>query len=266
MEEEFKEIAIAYKVLSDPGEEGSRSAAMLRGVVLTDSRRRYNEFGKSNQQGVDGFIDPEAVFSTLFGGEKFQDIIGTVSLGQEMKTAMQKESEEEEEAKPVKSKKEMTPEEKAAKAESDRKEAAERAQIREERVVKLIDALLKKISIFTEQARDSGNDPEVASSVRAIWTIETEDLKGESFGVELLQAVGSVYQSKARHYHSSNSTPFGMGGWLHGIKSTAHVFSCVLPSCLDRSNSRAAKPFRRSDRPTSLRTSLRSSKQQKRRV
>jgi hypothetical protein len=52
-----------------------------------------------------------------------------------------------------------------------------------------------------------------------------EELKSESYGVELLQCVGSVYQAKARHFSSSNSTPFGMGGWLHGIKSTAHVFS-----------------------------------------
>lgn len=37
-------------------------------------------------------MDPEAVFSSLFGGEKFQDIIGTISLGQEMKAAMQEVS------------------------------------------------------------------------------------------------------------------------------------------------------------------------------
>jgi hypothetical protein len=120
-------------------------------------------------------VDPEAVFSQLFGGEKFLDIIGTVSLGQEMKSAMQKDSEEEEDgvAKVPKAKKDMTPEEKAAKAEADRIEAAERAAIREARVSKLVEALLKKISIFTEQARNAGNDPEVVNSVRQIWTVSS---------------------------------------------------------------------------------------------
>jgi hypothetical protein len=124
-------------------------------------------------------VDPEAVFSQLFGGEKFLDIIGTVSLGQEMKSAMQKDSEEEEDgvAKVPKAKKDMTPEEKAAKAEADRTEAAERAAIREARVSKLVEALLKKISIFTEQARNAGNDPEVVNSVRQIWTVSSFRLR-----------------------------------------------------------------------------------------
>ena len=105
-------------------------------------------------------VDPEALFSSLFGGERFTDIIGVVSLGQELKSAMVKTSEEDEAqaqsdqnkvtGTDKKAKKELSPEEKAAKAEQDRAEAAERARVREERVVKLIAALLKKISIFTE--------------------------------------------------------------------------------------------------------------------
>lgn len=73
-EETFKRIAIAYSTLSDP-----------------QTRHKYNEFGASAGKGGEdgGVVDPEAVFSSLFGGEKFVDIIGTISLGQEMKAAMQ---------------------------------------------------------------------------------------------------------------------------------------------------------------------------------
>jgi DnaJ-class molecular chaperone len=76
-EETFKRIAIAYSTLSD-----------------ADTRHKYNEFGsKAGKGGEDGgVVDPEAVFSSLFGGEKFADIIGTISLGQEMKAAMQEVS------------------------------------------------------------------------------------------------------------------------------------------------------------------------------
>jgi len=36
-----------------------------------------------------GYVDPEQVFSMLFGGEKFVLIIGSISLAKEMKAAMQ---------------------------------------------------------------------------------------------------------------------------------------------------------------------------------
>lgn len=76
-EENFKRIAVAYTTLADPA-----------------TRKKYNEFGASAGKaggGEDGqgVVDPEAVFSSLFGGERFVDIIGTISLGQEMKAAMQ---------------------------------------------------------------------------------------------------------------------------------------------------------------------------------
>lgn len=60
-------------------------------------------------------------------------------------------------------------------------------------------------------------------SVRAIWTIEAHELKDESYGVELLNVVGATYCAKARHHQAASGTPFGIGGWWHGAKSTAHV-------------------------------------------
>jgi len=51
------------------------------------------------------------------------------------------------------------------------------------------------------------------------------ELKKESYGVELLHAIGFVYVSKAKHYLASNQTIFGLGGWLHNVQGKYHVFS-----------------------------------------
>lgn len=65
-------MSIAYQVLSDPN---------LRTV--------YNQYGqKQGGGGVEpngGFQDPEVVFGTMFGGERFQDLIGTISIGEIMR-------------------------------------------------------------------------------------------------------------------------------------------------------------------------------------
>lgn len=66
---QFKQISIAYQVLSDP-----------------ELRHKYNEFGQKNGGGVaepeGGFADPEEVFGKMFGGDRFEDLIGQISIGQ----------------------------------------------------------------------------------------------------------------------------------------------------------------------------------------
>ncbi|KAJ9111628.1 hypothetical protein QFC19_000984 [Naganishia cerealis] len=65
----FKEIGEAYQILSDP-----------------NSRAFYDKVGKSKMSevaGEDGGMemqDPSALFSSLFGGERFKDLIGEISL------------------------------------------------------------------------------------------------------------------------------------------------------------------------------------------
>lgn len=61
------------------------------------------------------------------------------------------------------------------------------------------------------------------STVRAIWTIEATELKDESYGVELLNVIGATYIAKAKHHQAATGTLFGVGGWWHGAKTTAHV-------------------------------------------
>jgi len=210
-EERFKEIAIAYQTLSDP-----------------TLRKKYNEFGSKESAPEGGFVDPEEVFGAIFGGEKFIPIIGHISLAKDMKAALQEEEEEGEGDKSVqrdaKGREILSPEEKARRDEKARKSATEKAAVRAERVQKLVENLERKLGIFAESA-SSPNDVDVTRSYRQICALEAEDLKGESYGVDLLQAVGFVYVSKARHFLASNQTLFGVGGWLHNVQGKYHVFS-----------------------------------------
>ena len=60
------------------------------------------------------------------------------------------------------------------------------------------------------------------------------ELKRESYGVELLQTIGFVYVSKAKHHLATNQSFLGVGGWLHNVQGKYHVFSetyaAIIPS------------------------------------
>ncbi|THG96871.1 hypothetical protein EW026_g5034 [Hermanssonia centrifuga] len=211
-EERFKEIAIAYQTLSDP-----------------TLRKKYNEFGSKESAPEGGFVDPEEVFGAIFGGERFVPIIGHISLAKDMKAALQEAEEgEDEEGKPVlrdaKGREIVSPEEKSKREEKARKVAAEKAAARAERVQELVGNLERKLGIFAESA-SSPTDPDVTQSYRTICSLDAEELKKESYGVELLQAIGFVYVSRAKQFLASNQTLFGVGGWLHNVQGKYHVFS-----------------------------------------
>jgi len=222
-EERFKEIAIAYQTLSDDA-----------------LRRKYNEFGPKESAPEGGYVDPEEVFGAIFGGERFVPIIGNISLARDMKTALQEAEDAEADGeandgkprlKDAKGREILSPEEKVKKeekdrikAEKDREKAAEKAAARAERVKKLVNNLERKLSIFTESATGP-NDPDVSGSWRTICELEAEELKRESYGVELLQTIGFVYVSKAKHHLATNQSFLGVGGWLHNVQGKYHVFS-----------------------------------------
>ncbi|ESK98220.1 chaperone regulator [Moniliophthora roreri MCA 2997] len=211
-EERFKAIAIAYQTLSDPA-----------------LRKKYNEFGPKESAPEGGYVDPEEVFSAIFGGERFIPIIGQISLARDMKAALQEAEEAEAEGdgkklKDAKGREILSEEEKAKKEERDKKKAAEKAAARAERINKLVENLERKLSIFTESATGV-DDRDVTRSWRTICELEAEDLSHESYGADLLQAIGFVYVSKAKHHQATNQSFLGVGGWLHNVQGKYHVFS-----------------------------------------
>ncbi|KAK1826214.1 X-domain of DnaJ-containing-domain-containing protein [Podospora conica] len=89
----------------------------------------------------------------------------------------------------------------------------ERARIRQERVTNLADKLLSRISVWTET--DKG--PDVTVAFKEKIRLEVEDLKMESFGLDILHAIGATYISKATAVLRSQKF-FGVGGFIHRMK------------------------------------------------
>ena len=89
----------------------------------------------------------------------------------------------------------------------------ERARIRQERVDTLSRKLIDRISVWTET--DKGAD--VTRAFQEKTRLEVEDLKMESFGLDILHAIGAVYVSKATAVLRCQKF-FGMGGFLTRMK------------------------------------------------
>merc|ERR1712137_1144405 len=66
-EEIFKDVSEAYQVLMDE-----------------DTRAAYDRYGKQGLEPAGGFVDPKMFFSLLFGGGKFEDLVGTLGLSSVM--------------------------------------------------------------------------------------------------------------------------------------------------------------------------------------
>ena len=90
---------------------------------------------------------------------------------------------------------------------------AERKRIRDERVNTLAKKLLDRISIWTET--DKGND--VTKAFTEKTRLEVENLKMESFGLEILHAVGLTYMQKATSFLKSQKF-LGISGFFSRLK------------------------------------------------
>lgn len=89
----------------------------------------------------------------------------------------------------------------------------ERAEIRKARVDTLARKLLDRVSVWTET--DKGAD--VTAAFREKTRLEVEDLKMESFGLDILHAIGHTYVTKATTLIRSQKF-FGVGGFLSRVK------------------------------------------------
>lgn len=89
----------------------------------------------------------------------------------------------------------------------------ERAEKRKQRVDMLAQKLLDRVSVWTET--DKGAD--VTTAFREKTRLEVEDLKMESFGLDILHAIGHTYITKATTLIRSQKF-FGVGGFFSRVK------------------------------------------------
>ncbi|KAJ6442686.1 WD domain-containing protein [Purpureocillium lavendulum] len=89
----------------------------------------------------------------------------------------------------------------------------ERARVRKERVDTLSRKLLDRISVWTET--DKGSD--VTKAFQEKMRLEVENLKMESFGIDILHAIGHTYVSKASGLLRSQKF-LGIGGFFSRLK------------------------------------------------
>lgn len=89
----------------------------------------------------------------------------------------------------------------------------ERKKKREERVSMLNDKLIQRISVWTESEKSD----QVTQAFRAQIALEIENLKMESFGIEILHAIGVTYTTKGTQLLKSQKL-FGISGFWSRVK------------------------------------------------
>ena len=89
----------------------------------------------------------------------------------------------------------------------------ERARVRQERVDTLATKLIDRISVWTET--DKG--PDVTKAFQEKTRLEVENLKMESFGIDILHAIGQTYVSKASTLLRSQKF-LGIGGFFSRLR------------------------------------------------
>lgn len=94
----------------------------------------------------------------------------------------------------------------------------ERARIRQERVDTLAKKLVDRISIWTET--DKG--PDVTRAFQEKTRLEVENLKMESFGLDILHAIGQTYIQKATGLLKSQKF-LGIGGFFSRLKDKGTI-------------------------------------------
>jgi hypothetical protein len=94
----------------------------------------------------------------------------------------------------------------------------ERARIRQERVDTLAKKLVDRISIWTET--DKG--PDVTRAFQEKTRLEVENLKMESFGLDILHAIGQTYMQKATGLLKSQKF-LGIGGFFSRLKDKGTI-------------------------------------------
>ncbi|KAL4993913.1 X-domain of DnaJ-containing-domain-containing protein [Aspergillus recurvatus] len=288
----YRKLAVVTHPDKNPGDETAHERFQAIGEayqVLSDAelRKRYDTHGKEGAVPDQGFEDPNEFFGMIFGGDAFYDLIGEISLLQDLTTRMEITTEEAEEDLAASTEEKLNINEQEGKSagegtssgvgsrasaaspspaasgtstprprlgqqaitdksdEDIRMQAAgvseeerelrkkekkkggltreqaerlqafelERQKAREERVDMLATKLIDKISVWTET--DKGAD--VTRAFEEKIKLEVENLKIQSFGIEILHAIGATYVSKATSFLKSQKF-LGISGFFSRLK------------------------------------------------
>ncbi|KAF8471683.1 X-domain of DnaJ-containing-domain-containing protein [Kalaharituber pfeilii] len=133
----------------------------------------------------------------------------TEKSDEETRVAAENASQEERDKKKEKKKGGLSKEQKEELAQYE----LERRRVREERIATLAQKLIDRICVWTET--DKGQDVTHAFNEKTKY--EVENLKMESFGIEILHAIGQIYMMKAASFIKSQKF-FGFGGFFSRMK------------------------------------------------
>lgn len=235
----FQELGEAYGILKD-----------------ADKRAIYDELGKEgmesknlNSEAAD--IDPAEFFTTVFGGDSFKDWIGELSMLQDLSKAAEVFEEQDDgevsedgqklehevdrkmdeltiknNSETTSSKNQQLTSEAINKKKNQKITKEQRDEIRrlheeskaneEKRVNTLVENLLTKLEKYS-LVKDN---KESLEAFKKQLSNEFEDMKIESFGLQILHLIGSIYKDHANARLQSSRT-FGVSKIYTGAKSTA---------------------------------------------
>ncbi|TID14861.1 hypothetical protein CANINC_004532 [Pichia inconspicua] len=233
--ETFKKISEAYQVLSD-----------------TEKRAKYDQYG-IQEGGAAEIVDPEKFFDDIFGGESFLPYVGELTMLKNLTKEMELQSKEEEEKAAeieilkegeryydsnsgvksnmllgdanlnglsIEEQKKLLEEEKTKKIEAERKKLEEEQEQHRTEIQKdLTQKLVNRLSLYTETDKSA----DVVESFKEKFRLEAENLKMESFGLELLHTIGSIYYNKASTFLKAENTFWGIGGWYGTLKEKGGI-------------------------------------------
>ncbi|KAI5818029.1 X-domain of DnaJ-containing-domain-containing protein [Pyronema omphalodes] len=96
---------------------------------------------------------------------------------------------------------------------------AERKRVRQERVENLSKKLVDRLCVWTETDKTAQTTHAFNEKTR----YEAENLKMESFGIDILHAIGAIYISKGASFLKSQKY-FGIGGFFSKLKDKGTLF------------------------------------------
>jgi hypothetical protein len=173
-------------------------------------RKRYDAGGYNSAESAEsGVMNAEAFFNLMFGGGRFTDIIGEISLAHFFNDMQQQQQQQEQGGEAGKSG--------PSEADKEQMEA-----MRATRVQKLAKTLKDKTRTYVENKDAAAARAELEKKTLE----EVNDLKDESYGAEILNAVGFIYALKAQKQLGKESL-FGIGAFYHGMREKTHMISGV---------------------------------------